>query len=168
MTTELARSIVQAVAVTFDEVLRPLGFQKRNLTWRLGNEFSVRLVSLQRSMWGGEFYVNLGCLLKELTDLPQPTEANCHVRTRLSNLGVQKGNEVLHLAHRYDSPLPIEQRCDVLRIALIDTGVPFLNEFAFESGAARALERHNVDVDCLIHAAALAHFGIRKGQGETL
>jgi hypothetical protein len=74
------------LAATIDEVLGPAGFEKRKSTWFRHHPETVLVVDLQKSDYGGQFYVNLGIGLRALGLSEWPREEHCHIRVRLERV----------------------------------------------------------------------------------
>lgn len=72
-----------------DEVLVGHGFKRKKKTWHCAKDETILLVDLQKSDWGDEYYVNLGVLMRALSDNPQPKINECHISERLDNLSEQ-------------------------------------------------------------------------------
>jgi hypothetical protein len=112
----------------FDAVLGPAGFQRRKETWYRMNEDTITLVNLQKSQWGGQYYVNLGVYLRDLGQSKSPPEYQCHIRARLTAIAGDERAAIEEALDLEASGIPIKQRGDVLRRGLADIAVPFLNE----------------------------------------
>lgn len=74
------------IVKVLESVLIPLGFCREGLTWYNAAQETVRLVNLQKSDWGAQYYVNLAAWILELGVARHPPERKCHVRVRLSSL----------------------------------------------------------------------------------
>ncbi|MBA1158656.1 DUF4304 domain-containing protein [Microvirga mediterraneensis] len=77
---------VKELRQAFDARLRPHGFKRDALTWRLLTPDAVCLVNIQKSAGGGRVYVNLGILLRWIEDIQDPKEYECHLRSRIAGL----------------------------------------------------------------------------------
>jgi hypothetical protein len=67
-------------------VLSSLGFINRKTSWyRLTDEL-VLVWNLQKSDYGGQFYMNLGLSLRGLNSDEYPAEEKCHIRIRLDKI----------------------------------------------------------------------------------
>jgi len=74
---------VKELRQAFDARLKPHGFKRDALTWRLWAPDAVCLVNIQKSAGGGQVYVNLGILLRWVEDIQDPKEYECHLRARI-------------------------------------------------------------------------------------
>jgi hypothetical protein len=68
------------------EILKDENFQKKGNSWYMDGADSICVINLQKSDWGGQYYVNLGVSLKCLESSPFPKEHKCHIRSRLCEL----------------------------------------------------------------------------------
>lgn len=50
----------------FDNVLKPYGFKKKGNYWRLEGDELIKIVNLQKSQWGNQYYINYGFDFKGL------------------------------------------------------------------------------------------------------
>jgi hypothetical protein len=112
----------------FDSVLAPGGFRRRKDTWYRTNEDTITLVNLQKSQWGGQYYVNLGVYLRDLGKATSPSEHQSHIRVRLTSIA---GTDARAIEEALDLERPgisAEQRRSVLAKALTSVALPFLTE----------------------------------------
>lgn len=114
--------------VVIDAVLVPAGFQKRRDTWYKLNDDTVCVVNLQKSQWGGRYYVNLGVYLRSLGKATFPCEFECHLRTRLSGLSGNERSKIDAALDLERVEMPGGERERILRHAVADIAVPFLAE----------------------------------------
>jgi hypothetical protein len=90
------------------ELLKPLGFKRRGSAWVRECPDVTQVVDLQKSNFGGRYYVNLGLALSTL-GVPQPLrEELCHVRVRAEALF--RDTEALGKLLDSDEPIPPESR----------------------------------------------------------
>jgi hypothetical protein len=66
--------------------LSKYGFSKRGPTWYRESNETIQVVDLQKSTYGAQFFVNLGCAPKamKLEGMPKPKEHKCPIRIRLT------------------------------------------------------------------------------------
>jgi hypothetical protein len=123
----------------FDDVLAPAGFRRRQSTWYKGNEDTITLVNLQKSQWGGQYYVNLGVYLRALGNATSPPEHQAHIRTRLTSIG-EAGTSGLNEALDLESTeITRVDRTNAITGTLATVAVPFLAE---RSSVERLRELH--------------------------
>lgn len=71
------------ITQTIDSALSAYDFKKKSDNWFCHKDETVLLVNLQKSNYGGQFYLNCGVLIKALSNVEFPKEENCHIRFRL-------------------------------------------------------------------------------------
>lgn len=72
----------KTIETTFASVLKARGFRKRGRNWfRTTQTDDYQIVNLQKSPWGGDFYVNLGWSLPDATKAFR-SEIQCDLRLR--------------------------------------------------------------------------------------
>lgn len=76
------------VAQSLDSVLREHGFTRRKKTWYRREEETILLVNLQKSDVGEDFYINLGILIRRLSENPAPKVSECHIMERLESIAL--------------------------------------------------------------------------------
>ena len=73
----------QALYAALSPVLRADGYERRGPSWYRSGAETTRVVNLDKSTYGQQFYVNLAVALRGLSPDPFPAEHHCHVRFRL-------------------------------------------------------------------------------------
>jgi hypothetical protein len=112
----------------FDSVLVPAGFRRRKDTWYKMNDDTITLVNLQKSQWGGQYYVNLAVYLRDLGKATSPSEHESHIRVRLTSIS-GSGTAAVEEALDFErETVSAEQRRKVLAHALSTVALPFLAE----------------------------------------
>jgi hypothetical protein len=81
----------KAVCSQISSTLSEVGFSARLRAWRRCSEEVRQVVTLQKSKWGEQYYVNFGILFRELEEIEDPRPENCHVIGRLAMI-LQEGN----------------------------------------------------------------------------
>ena len=110
-----------------DDVLVPTGFRRRKLHWYRSNDDTIQIVNLQKSDWGGQYYINLGIFFRTLSPATAPKEYQAHARVRLDALrGIDESRieAVLNLENVEMSQV---ERRSVIVAAFNDGVIPFLN-----------------------------------------
>jgi len=110
----------------FDEVLVPLGFRRRRDTWSKSNEDTITLLDLQKSQWGGQYYVNLAIYLRELGTAAAPAEHQAHIRVRLDSIGRHFEPSIAEALDLERTEMSADARKATLTRALREVAVPFL------------------------------------------
>lgn len=112
----------------FDSVLTPAGFRRHKDTWYKTNEDTITLVNIQKSQWGGQYYVNLAVYLRDLGKATSPAEHQSHIRLRLASISGSDTPAVEEALDLERAPVPTEQRKSVLARVLSTVALPFLVE----------------------------------------
>jgi len=110
----------------FDDVLAPLGFRRRKETWYKTNPDTISVINLQKSQWGGQYYVNLAVYLRDLGNSTLPQESQSHIRVRLTAI---VGSDAVSVEEALDlerEGLSAERRKELVTEALQAIAVPFL------------------------------------------
>lgn len=83
----MAASVLSArLRNILNSVLSPLGFQRASSHWYLSSPETIRVINLQRSPFGADYYLNAGVALRSLTRVDKPKEAECQLRARFDHL----------------------------------------------------------------------------------
>jgi len=112
----------------FDNVLSPAGFRRRRDTWYKTNDDTIALVNLQKSQWGGQYYVNVALYIRDLGKAVSPAEYQSHIRTRLASIAGSEASAIEEALDLERTALAAEERRSVLARALSAIAVPFLSE----------------------------------------
>lgn len=116
---------VKRLEAEFNRILKPLGFSKKGKHWVREAAQCFSLVSLQKSQWGEQFYVNLGAFVKELDpQVTAPKESQCHLRVRLTHLLPDK--TALERCLDFENEMAEEERLRIITSALRDYGLEWL------------------------------------------
>jgi hypothetical protein len=118
--------------------LKVVGFRKTGATWRRTTEESVVLLNIQGSQWSRSFYINLGAYYRVLGDLDRPSEYQCHVRARLSQL-VPDQRRLADLLD-FERPMPDDERSTELIDVVVAVAIPWLESVATVSGGRACLQ----------------------------
>lgn len=111
-----------------DSVLAPAGLRRRKDTWYRTNEDTITLINLQKSQWGGQYYVNLAVYLRDLGKVSSPTEHQAHIRVRLTSIAGRDTSAIEEALDLERASVSTEQRKAVLSRALALIALPFLAE----------------------------------------
>jgi hypothetical protein len=119
-TTELAE-VISAVLV-------PAGFRKRKDTWYKANEDTITLLNLQKSQYGGQYFVNLAVYLRDLGTATSPSEHQSHIRVRLTAIAGGEASAIDEALDLEQPNMSTEKRRTTLTRALTTMALPFLSE----------------------------------------
>lgn len=109
-----------------NKVLKPHGFHHRGSNWHLGALQCVQVINLQRSPFSSKYFVNLGILLRGLSDMDRPKEEHCHLRIRLESLC--RDPSVISAFDLEDRAMADDERNAEITQAVTGFVVPFLSE----------------------------------------
>jgi hypothetical protein len=109
-------------------VLAPAGFRRRKETWYRANEDTVTLVNLQKSQWGGQFFVNLAVYLRALGNAASPAEHQAHIRVRLTSIAGESSAPLDEALDLERAGISTESRASRITAAMIDVALPFLTD----------------------------------------
>lgn len=119
------------------EVLEPIGYVRSNNTWYKRELETILVVNLDKSPYGGQFYINLGLLLRCLSNLTNPPEQLCHFRCRIEEF-FGETKLVQLLLNLEQSPFPPEVRCQMIKEIVTDA-TKWLDQLSTLSGLKAAL-----------------------------
>ncbi|MBI1924296.1 DUF4304 domain-containing protein [Candidatus Poribacteria bacterium] len=131
-TKDLERSITK--------LLKGDGFKKKGTSWYLENLECISVLDLQKSQWGGQYYINLGAFVKQLDAVPFPKEHQCHLRGRLSEIVADKAQLERYLDLE-DNSSPVEQKIRAITETIQKDALPLLSSFQSLDGIKELLER---------------------------
>lgn len=105
--------------------LKPCGFRKKGSNWYLNTDDCVRMINLQKSEWGGQYYLNTAILVTSLDKEQNPLEYKCHIRVRADFLVPDKAelSKVLDLENH---SVPSKKRAEFIAGIISDYLIPFL------------------------------------------
>jgi hypothetical protein len=83
------------LAKIIDDVLKPHGFKKKGNYWRLECDELIKIVNLQKSQWGDQYYINYGFDIKGLEN----DELIMHIYRRIGSKDTE-GNNILDLENK--------------------------------------------------------------------
>src|SRR5690606_2510580 len=107
------------------DILKPLAFRKKGPNWYFYTDECVCMINLQKSEWGGQYYINVAILVTPLTMEKMPLEYRCHIRARIDNL-VPSDIDIRGALDLENHSMSSKERVRVLRMALVEYAVPFL------------------------------------------
>lgn len=111
-----------------DSILAPAGFRRRKDSWYRMNEDTISLVNLQKSQYGGQYYLNLAVYLRDLDKATSPAEHQSHIRVRLTAIAGSEASAIDGALDLEKANMSTEQRKGILGRALSEIALPFLVE----------------------------------------
>ncbi len=124
----------RSVFTTLDRILRGHGFKKKRKRWYRETLETVSLVDPQKSRWGDTlYYLELGVIIKAMTNIRVPQSFECHIRGRLNSktTGIEEVNRALDMEDLNYSPADREQ---TISDAMSKWGLPILHYFSSTAG----------------------------------
>jgi hypothetical protein len=119
-----------------DRQLAARGWRRRGSSWYAETTESISAINLQKSQWGGQFYLNIGLYYRALGDERFPEEHKLHLRGRLSSI-TEASRLDLDTVLDLEQPLPDEERTRSLEAAVLEVAVPYLEARSHLSEVAR-------------------------------
>jgi hypothetical protein len=123
-----------------NSALEEEGFVRVRKSWYRDSAETIAVVNLDKSPYGGQFYVNLAASAKALAASSRPAEHHCHFRVRLDALSPDRATiaEALDL----ERPMPQQDRQALIAAAISDLALPLLKECETVGGIARIISQH--------------------------
>ncbi len=100
--------MTKAVSVTLSD----FGFERRGLFWHRSTQDLFQVVSLQKSAWGPQYYVNLGVTIREVDDSLPRVISKCHILGRLAMF--LPGRDPAEFVLDLDCPVTAEKTIQIL------------------------------------------------------
>ena len=120
-----------------DMVLRAHGFERRSCTWYRHHEDVILVVNVDKSPYGGQYFINLGLAIRSLNATDFPPEERCDIRIRLDRLAPNR-EDVLKAFDLEGSDLKGAERGERI-MHQIEVGARWLNRLTTTSAVAQAL-----------------------------
>lgn len=87
-----------------DEMLIPIGFKRKGNNWVANGAVLTKIINLQQSNYGNQFYINYGYIIKNL-ELTTTT----HVENRLASTNMDEQKEITNLLN-LEIEIPSDKR----------------------------------------------------------
>jgi hypothetical protein len=114
--------------LTFGDELKKWRFQKKTGNWYLNEKEIIKVVNLQKSNYGNQYYVNLGVYFKGIdADNNVPKEQQCHIRTRLNSWIINSQKNYNYLFNLDTLIISKEEFEMEMKKCIIDNVIPQLN-----------------------------------------
>lgn len=121
----------------FSDVLLPLGFTnvKEMYFRKTGQVFGI--IDIQKSDWGGTYFINIGIYVDEGGHLTQPPPFHkVHLKQRLASIAPKPVGESPLPAFDLEVAMGAAERSAVIKNALVQYGVPYLESLSTLNGIA--------------------------------
>jgi len=118
--------------------LTPAGFHKTKTSWYSRKPELTWVVNLQKSDFGGQYYLNLGVSFLALDDALQPAIKDCQIFTRLRYKS-PSGVDIAGILDLEDISLPADERVRLLTVAINDGALRFFQRCESVSSIADGL-----------------------------
>jgi Domain of unknown function (DUF4304) len=76
----------QALSTALKQLMRDHDYTKKALTWHKAGAETIRVLNVQQSQWGLQFYINLAIYIRALGSEMLPAESHCHIRMRFNHI----------------------------------------------------------------------------------
>ena len=119
----------KSLETIFGAQLIAAGFKKKASTWYRQAEGALQVVNLQKSSWGLQFYVNIGCVPvgMEVEGMPTPKEYKCPVRIRLASAFPEQETEIEKTFDLAVNGLSDPERAERLDQVVNEMVLPFMD-----------------------------------------
>ena len=151
----------QRLVSLLDDSLIARGFLRKASSWYRQSGGVLQVFNLQKSAYGGQFYVNL-CFVPEgmeVDGMPTPPEHKCPIRIRLDSVYPERSDQIKEVFDLEDMGLGDEGRAVSVTGLMRELVLPFMAahdevakirqaiaQGAFKSGAVSLAARRFLDV----------------------
>ena len=108
--------------------MKALGFRKKARNWWRTSDYAVQVLSLQKSQFGEQLYVNVAVYLSQLGNELSPPHNRCQIQARLETVVDSKYWNEIAAAQTETSPSP------ALIEAVLKGGVAWLDQLSTPTG----------------------------------
>jgi hypothetical protein len=152
----------------FARVLLPLGYTAaKNMFFRRIGEV-ILIVDLQKSTFGGNYYVNIGLFVDEEVKLTQPPPFHkTHLKQTLTSIVPQVVRDKLVPALDLEVAMRADDRSDIITSAMVRYGLPFLTPLGSIEGIADFLDPQKRNF-ALVTLALRSIISRRTGRDDVL
>lgn len=126
--TMAALANVKDLEKLITDELAPHGFRKKGRNWYYRTDDCVCMFNLDKSRWGGQFFLNLGVMVSKIDPTETPLEHHCHVRCRLGEL-LEDSSALEKALNLEDHLIPADEKIQIIQES-IRKAVPILKALA--------------------------------------
>ena len=121
-----------------NDLFKSLGFNGKGSTWLKSNDEITKVVNLQKSNFGKQYYINYGYIIKSipLGDL------SMHVFTGLSSMDSAENKEIMDLLD-LDNSIPDDSRKSNIHTYIMKFLIPQFNNINSESDLGKYINESN-------------------------
>lgn len=94
-----------------NEVLMPVRFKKKGYYWGLNEDQITKMVNLQKSQFGSQYYIIYGYILKEI-----PLKGMMHVYNRVTSIDEEERNRITFLLDLKSNIIDVDRYKDLKTI----------------------------------------------------
>lgn len=116
------------------------GFQRRGDHWYRAVPPTIQVANLQKSRFGGRFYLNICLGIPELSGIALPKEYQCELRIRASALRPDNPTEIANLLDADSTEIPEAARRLKLELFVREAVLPFFDRVGDIARLRSALE----------------------------
>ena len=132
----------RTLSAALSDELRPVGFVKKGATWYLRKQDVIAVLNLQKSNYDSTHFLNLGFWLREIDDVQNPKDEQCHVRTRAEEIWPTETPNIAELL-TIDATCDDAERLAAIRSFTREKVLPLLLAGTTIPGLLALLENHD-------------------------
>lgn len=114
--------------------VRPLGFKRRGAAWTSVSRDVSQIITLQKSNFSGQYFLNVGIFLLDLDAPEPPREELAHIRLRANSLLPERDADAVTKLLDSDYPIESEDRKTRLDQTLRGPLLSFLEDSSTRDG----------------------------------
>jgi hypothetical protein len=150
--------MIDFIESIYKPVLKEKGFRKKQLNWWLEKGGLIWVVNVQKSLYGEQYYLNIGAEPVELAETEFPVEYKCGFRARIDS--ICELNDVQRNSLDFEKLVPEEER----KKAWLE----MLNQFLQLIEKISCLEDLRIWIElngegCLVTLTMKNHLDVKKG-----
>jgi hypothetical protein len=112
---------VKELETIITEELAPQGFRKKGQNWYYRTDDCVCMFNLDKSRWGGQFFLNLGVMVSKIDPTETPLEYRCHVRCRIDDI-IDDSSLLEKALNLEDHSIPADEKIKIIQESIRKAG----------------------------------------------